>query len=334
MLRKIITILLISLSIFPLITNAQEFTIKKTPEQIQREKEIKEETQYLKFQDNFFEALLQKSKEDYQKAIESLEECKQIFPNDAGMNFEFAKNYLLLKDFENAIIFDEKALESKPNNINILEHLKKVYKSQHDFDNAITIQEKIIAINPKKKSDLIPLYFQSRQHEKAKKLFLELEKEQAIIEHERFYKRLLFPKKNITPKSPINKVVVDNKTYASLTIKQLQTKFKKNKDFKTLKILLLEEEKHTKFNLLQKDSKNGLELFPAQPFLYFMQGKAENKLLNYQNAIEVLKAGLDYIIDNNSLEANIYTQIAKAYTGLGKTQEATKYLEKAKLLKK
>jgi tetratricopeptide (TPR) repeat protein len=333
MLRKFI-LLLTGLFVFPLATNAQEFTIKKTPEQIQHEKEIKEEANYLKFQDYFFDALLQKSKEDYKKAIEALEECKQIFPNDAGMNFEFAKNYLLLKDYENAIFFDEKALETKPNNIYILEHLKKVYKSQRDFESAIVIQEKIIAINPKKKSGLIPLYFQSRQRDKAIKLFLELESKQAIIENERYYKRVLFPKKITTPKPKNNTTTLNNHADIAYTIKELQAEFKKNKDYKTLKKLLLEEEKQTQFNLLAKDSKNGLEFFPAQPYLYFMQGKAENKLLNYQKAVEVLKAGLDYIIDDNPLEANIYTQIAKAYTGLGKTQEATKFLEKAKQLKK
>jgi tetratricopeptide (TPR) repeat protein len=334
MLRKFILLLLIGLFLFPLATNAQEFTIKKTPEQIQHEKEIKEEANYLKFQDYFFDALLQKSKEDYQKAIEALEKCKQIYPNESGMNFEFAKNYLLLKDYENAIFFDEKALESKPDNIYILEHLKKVYKSQRDFENAIIIQEKIIAVNPKKKSGLIPLYFQSRQRGKAKKLFLELESKQAIIENERYYKRILFPVKKATPNRIKDTVKTDIPIIKNNTIQQLQVNFKKNKNYKTLKRLLLEEEKQAKFYLLSKDCKNGLEFFPAQPYLYFMQGKAENKLLNYQKAVEVLKASLDYIIDDNLLESNIYTQIAKAYTGLGKTQKATTFLEKAKQLKK
>ena len=333
MLRKFTSILFIYLFVFPLIVNAQEFTIKKTPEQIQHEKDIKEEVNYLKFQDHFFAALVQKSKEDYQKAIEELEECKQIYPNDPGLNFEFAKNYLLLKDYENAIYFDEKTLESKPKNSNILAHLKKVYKSKRDFESAITVQKRIIAINPAKKTDLIPLYYQNRQREKAKQLFLELENNHAVIANESFYKRMLFPQKEVQAKTS-NKEIAINDAISNNSIQQLQDKFKKNKDYKTLKTLLLEEEKQAKYNLIQKDSKKGLALFPAQPFLYFMQGKSENNLRNYQNAIEALKAGLDYIIDDKPLEINIYTQIAKAYSGLGKTQEATKYLEKAKQLKK
>ena len=88
------------------------------------------------------------------------------------------------------------------------------------------------------------------------------------------------------------------------------------------------------FDLLAEDSKSGLELFPAQPYLYFMQGKAQNQLNKYNEALEALKAGLDFIIDNNSLEVGFYEQIEKAYLGLGNIEEATKYGNKALLLRK
>ena len=80
----------------PVFLSAQEFTIKKTPKEIEREKELKEEKDYLKFQNHFFTAIQQKAKEDYTKAIEQLDECKQIYPNDIGLNFEYVKNYYKL----------------------------------------------------------------------------------------------------------------------------------------------------------------------------------------------------------------------------------------------
>ena len=313
-----------------------EFTLKKTPEEIKLAKEQEEEKKYLKFQNHFFNAIQLKAKEDYTKAIEELEECKQIYPNDAGLNFEFAKNYLLLKDYENTIFFDNKVLESKPNNINVLEHQKKTYKAQRDYDAAISIQNKIIAINPKKETDLIHLYIVNRKIDKAKELFLDLEKRRLPINNKSYYKRVLFPKKRIpkinkpkTIKETVNSKISSNNS----SIKQLQNDFLKNNDYKTLKLLIEKEEELNKFNLLEKDTKKGLELFPAQPYLYFMQGKAQNKLVKYNEAIDVLKAGLDFIIDNNKLEADIYMQIHKAYLSLGKHSEANKYLEKANKLK-
>ena len=325
MYKKIIFILIL----IPLFINAQEFTLKKTDEEIKHEKEIKEEKEYLKFQDHFFNALQQKSKEDYNKAIEELEECKQIFPNDAGLNFEFAKNYLLLKDYENAIYFDNEVLKVKPNNIYIFEHLKKIYKTQRDYDSAIEIQNKIIALKPSKKSELIHLYIGNREKNKAKELFLEMKDKNEIINNEFYWKRILFRQPKIitnTHKKTLNNNV-DN------SIKTLQLRFNKNKDFKTLKQLLIEEEKQAKYILLTNDSKKGLELFPAQPFLYLMQGKGELKSTNHKNAIEVLKAGLDFIIDDDNLTSTFYKNIAEAYKGLGNNKEANKYLEKSNKLK-
>jgi len=335
MLRKYINILVFVL--LPLFVSAQEFTIKKTPEEIQYEKEIEKEKKYLTFQNHFFNAIQQKEKEDYNKAIEELEECKQIYPNDIGLNFEFAKNYFKLKDYENAIYFNNEILKIEPNNVYVLEHLKKIYRTQRDFESAIEIQNKIIAINPKKKQDLIRLFISNREKDKAKEVFLALEKSHQTIDNKAYYKRVLFRKK--TTKQPkktntVSKTKVATTNPSESSIENLQQLFKKNKDYKTLKKLITEEEKQLKFDLLSNDCKKGLELFPAQPFLYLMYGKAENKLSKYNNAIEVLKAGLDFIIDDTNLEADFYKQIAKAYTSLGNTKEASKFIEKANKLSK
>ncbi len=330
MLRKIIYLLLFML---PFFLNAQEFTIKKTEAEKKREKELKDEKVYLDFQNHFFTAIQKKEKEDYEKAIIALEACKQIYPDDAGLNFEFTKNYYHLKDYDNAIYFANKVLDVKPKNSYVLEYLKKIYRTQRDYDAAIKIQQRIITINPKKKQDLIPLYFANNQIDKAKSLFIELQNNHESINNESYYKRVFFPKQNKVKTKITNDVSEIKSDSKNKSISQLQATFKKNKDYKTLKKLLLEEEKQLKYNLIAKDSKNGLSYFPAQPFLYYAQGKAQNKLAQYNEAIEVLKAGLDYIIDDNKLEASFYTELYKVYLALGKTKEATKFQEKANKLK-
>lgn len=84
------------------------------------------------------------------------------------MNFEFAKNYYLLKDYENAIFFNKKTLENKPD-VHVLEHLKKIYRSQQDIASAIKIQKQIIILKPERKAELIILYISNRENDKAKK---------------------------------------------------------------------------------------------------------------------------------------------------------------------
>lgn len=56
-----------------------------------------------------------------------------------------------------------------------------------------------------------------------------------------------------------------------------------------------------------------LDLYPAQPILYLLNGVAENKLNNPKAAIEVLMTGLDYIIDDAIMEADFYKQLSLAY---------------------
>jgi tetratricopeptide (TPR) repeat protein len=49
------------------------------------------------FQDSFYESLLQKGIENYDKAIVALEKCLKSQPNDATVYFELGKNYLAQK---------------------------------------------------------------------------------------------------------------------------------------------------------------------------------------------------------------------------------------------
>ncbi|MEZ4801619.1 MAG: tetratricopeptide repeat protein [Gelidibacter sp.] len=60
-------------------------------------------------------------------------------------------------------------------------------------------------------------------------------------------------------------------------------------------------------------SQEALDLFPAQPILYLLNGVANNKLNQPKKAIEKLEAGLDYIIDDLKMESDFYTQLSVAY---------------------
>lgn len=299
---------------------AQEFTILET----QEEKEKKEEGRYLKFQEHFFEALHQKSREDYNKAIESLDNCKAIYPDDAALNFEYAKNYLKLKDYDNAIFFDEKALEKKPNNVFILEHLKETYRLQQDYKNAIIIQQKIITLNPAKENDLIYLYINNKQKDKAKTVYLKLEKLGLLDLRKNTFKRILFPEKN---KKTSNKATKEE----LIVVDKASTKIKNDKSYKSFISLL---EKEHDLNKLVKNSEEALSLFPAQPKLYLINSTAYNTLKKHKKALDVLALGLDFIIDDNNLLAGFYEQMKIAYLGLGQQSNATKYQNKALNLRK
>jgi tetratricopeptide (TPR) repeat protein len=76
-------------------------------------------------------------------------------------------------------------------------------------------------------------------------------------------------------------------------------------------------------------SSKGLDIFPAQPLLYLLNGVANVGLQNADKAIEALETGVDYVVDNNTLEKDFFTQLEKAYILKGNTKKATEYAKKA-----
>ncbi|MDR9457539.1 MAG: hypothetical protein RI572_09025 [Salegentibacter sp.] len=81
-------------------------------------------------------------------------------------------------------------------------------------------------------------------------------------------------------------------------------------------------------------SRDALEVFPAQPFLYLLQGVALNNLHQYAEAVEILTFGLDYLIDNIRLEIDFYNQLAIAYKGLGDEEKAARFKDRTEELLK
>jgi predicted Zn-dependent protease len=273
----------------------------------------------LKFQQFFFKALSQKSIGNYQKAIENLENCNQLLTNDVAVFFEFSKNYLLLNNKLLAKEYINRALEKDADNIWMLKHLVKVYQKENNLTEAIKIQQKIIAENPKEREFLVRLYMYDRQYQEAISLMNVLQEENALSSNLKRLKQRLESRKPIKPK-------VEKLTDITSLINQ----FKTEKLYKILEqILNLSKDNPSE---ILKYSDEGIALFPAQPYVYLMKGKALNYQKNYKNALTTLQNGIDFVIEDK-MEANFYNEIAKAYKGLGNTKEENKYKQKANKLK-
>lgn len=279
------------------------------------------EKKNLEFQEYFFKALSEKSIRNYQKAIDNLEECNTLIPNNKAVLFELSKNYLLLnKPFE-ALEYGNLALEKDPENLWILEHLVAINKKDRNYKDAIKLQEKIAKTHPKKKQALVFLHLQNRDFVSAKKTLNELENEKLLSARLRRIKANLEKPKAVKKTKELPKTNPQNL--------DLVKQFESDKSFNSLK-LLLEKLDSENAVALEKYSQNGIGLFPAQPFVYLMNGKALNKQKQYKKALESLQNGIDFVIDDPKTEAIFYREMANAYQGLGKTKEADKFRKKAK----
>lgn len=76
-------------------------------------------------------------------------------------------------------------------------------------------------------------------------------------------------------------------------------------------------------------STNGLEIFPAQPLIYLLNGVTNNKLQKADAAIESLETGIDFLLDNPKMERDFYEQLSISYSLKGDTTTSNLYAKKA-----
>ena len=100
-------------------------------------------------------------------------------------------------------------------------------------------------------------------------------------------------------------------------------------NFSLLKNTLLLQIEFNKYAEAIELSNDGLEIFPSQPLLYLVNGVANIALENSADAIESLETGLDYILENPTMEKDYYEQLQIAYTQKGDTKNANKYAKRA-----
>jgi len=274
------------------------------------------EEKELKFQQFFFNALSQKSIGNYQKAIENLESCNQILPNNKSVFFEFSKNYLYLNNTLLAKEYISRAIIQDSKNIWMQKHLVKVFEKENNFFEAIKIQQKIIVLNPRENKNLVLLYLKNRDYIKALSFIKTLEEDNLLTSNLKRIKDRL-EKNNY---SETQKVKVSKDIYKS---------FETEKTYTVLKQILLATK--DKPRLLLKYSKEGIALFPAQPFVYLINGSTLNVNREFKKALEILQNGIDFVIED-AMEALFYKEMAFAYKGLNNKVEERRYMEKYKKL--
>lgn len=285
-----------------------------------------EEEKNIKFQQFFFKALSEKAKNESQKAIEALDECNVLVPNNKAVLFELSKNYFRLNRNFEAIEYANKALQHDVNNIWILEHIVAIHKRMNSFSDAIQIQEKIATLFPKKKRALVYLHLQNRDISKAKQILTELDEAKLLNARlERIREKLNDSARREPPKkltAPLAKNTPNSK---------LKEQFAKDKSYATLQSLLMQLFNEKDPDLLPF-SNQGLALFPAQPYVYLMNGRALINIGDYKKAVSSLQNGIDFVIDNPTMESDFYKELIKAFKKLGDQKNINKFQKKLNAL--
>lgn len=265
------------------------------------------------FQENFFEALKQKGIENYDKAVNLLLKCKQLDDANRVVDHELAKAYYEDKKYTIGEGYAVEALTSEPDNPWYLETLVDILEKQGNSIDAVAAR--IPFDNAKLKENLALTYFKRGKYEYALEVLKEVKKS--------IFSEDLTSKIN----DSIEKIEAQ-RTSTSFSVENPNAIAKNPVQGYQLRIKgLIRTNSHT---ILLQVSEEALETYPSQPFFYYAQGYALNKASKPKKAIEVLEAGLDYLVNDIPLANKFYTELAAAYTATYNTVKANMYLSKIK----
>lgn len=157
-----------------------------------------------KFQDYFYESLLQKGIGNNDKAIAALEQCLKFKGDDATVYFELGKNQLARKEYENAYSSFEKASQIDPKNKWFWIGMYDVSYQSRDYQKAIVTVEKLIEFDAVYKDDLTLLYMNTKQFEKALALINELNDKVGRSDSRDIYKAQILSQGNFQEAEIVN----------------------------------------------------------------------------------------------------------------------------------
>ena len=141
------------------------------------------------FQISYYEALKQKGIENNDRAVESLQKCLVLEPNNAAVYNELGRNYLKLKKYKEAYEAFEKASKIEPTNRWFWHGMYDVAYQTRDYNQAIILVTKLITFDANYKEDLTSLYMYTQQYDKALKLINEMNDELGKSEKRDNYKK-------------------------------------------------------------------------------------------------------------------------------------------------
>ena len=100
---------------------------------------------------------------------------------------------------------------------------------------------------------------------------------------------------------------------------------------KNLALLFLET---NQFEIASNFTNQQIDFYPSQPLLYLVNGTANRQLNKLELASDYLIIGLDYVIDNKTLQRDFYRELSTTFRLQGNIKESDAFKNKALSLEK
>jgi tetratricopeptide (TPR) repeat protein len=298
------------------------------------------------FENHLYESFKQKAIENYDKAIESLDKCLVLEPNNPVILFELAKNYLAEKKYPTAYSYFEKVTQIDPKNRWAWVGMYDVCYETKDYNKAIPIVEKLIEFKGDYREDLVSLYMNTQQFDKALELINTLNETVGKSEKRELYKadilkdakyqsaekfNLLdqikkFPKEESNYIALIYMYSQSNQEEKALEIAQKLEKEIPNSDWAQVSLF--------KFHLNNSDGEKAVKamnvVFSSQKIDAKIKHRMLNEFLIFTNNNPQFEPDLDKAIAyfNDDKNVDVTKEIGKYYFMKSEWINAKKYFEK------
>lgn len=294
----------------------------------------------------------------YDKALELLDELDESWGESTYRNALRRNIYKVTGNSEGAISNLQEKIDENPKNEQDYLNLIFLYSEQGDTQKAFSTAKELLKNQPKSELVHLALYkFYLDEGEKEKAFeSMNIVFNSSKIEKESKYKVLAdfigFVNENPSYEENVEKVVTSfnndgsgevyetlGKYYTSKGQKDVALSFYEkgvaldNDNYSLLKntlLLQIELQKNTEAAILSEEA---LATFPAQAFLYLLNGVANNRLGEHDTAIESLETGLDFLLDDPQVERDFYDQLRVAFDAKGDANKAASYKLKAAQIK-
>ena len=275
--------------------------------------ELTEEINADAFQEHFFEALKQKSIENYDRAILALLECKKLQADNEVVDYELGLNYMKQTNYIQAQQHFETAVSVDPSNMWYKDALLNCLLKQRNLHAAATVAENLLGMDTDYYKILADIYIELGEVSQAEKIIAKMQAEGIDVSAAAQLK---------------TKLMMREHTKAMLSGDQaepqlaLETKSSPTDQYKEQIEKQLER---TDYAEALRFSSEAIDNFPTQPLFYLYKAQSLNKLQNHSMAIQILEDGLSYILEQDDMKNNFYKEFVVAYRALGNQQKVDHY---------
>jgi tetratricopeptide (TPR) repeat protein len=240
------------------------------------------------------------------KAIAELDNVREVYPDNAQVIATYVDHYFQTNEMEKGVEMLKKLVVADPNNgrahlalADIYRQQKEVAKSYQELTRAFQSQD--VDLDTKMKI-LITIHESSFKIDPEVYTLVDILVQRYPTEaktHSIYGDYLLRAEKNNEALAAYKQALVYDKS-----------------QYPIWKQVLIMEYQNGNFINLYEDSKECLTLFPTATTVSLLNGVSANKLRKYDEAIDVLSAANEFIINDKPLKAEFYGQLGEAYFGL------------------